>query len=110
MISNTENNILVLNIGLDQINNPKSISSSSLGKDAVNYDVILNFLVLGNINENQKILGSIYDSFKKENYSTVLVALPEQYADLPESWVLVPTIEEAFDFIEFERIQRDLGF
>mgnify|MGYP006155441799 FL=1 len=109
MISNTENNILVLDIGLDQINNPKSISAS-LAKEAVNYDVILNFLVLGNLNENQKILGSIYDSFKKENYSTLLVALPEQYADLPESWVLVPTIEEAFDFIEFERIQRDLGF
>lgn len=109
MISRTENNILVLDIGLGHINNPKCILSS-FGKEAIKHDVILNFLVLGNINENQKILGSIYDSFKKENYSTVLVALPEQYADLPESWVLLPTIEEAFDFIEFERIQRNLGF
>ena len=53
MISNTENNILVLDIGLDQINNPKSISASFV-KEAVDYDVILNFLVLGNLNENQK--------------------------------------------------------
>ena len=68
MISNIENNILVLYIGLDQINNPKSISAS-LGKEAVNYDVILDSLALGNLNKNQKILGSIYDSFKKENYS-----------------------------------------
>ena len=44
MISNIENNILVLYIGLDQINNPKSISAS-LGKEAVNYDVILNFVL-----------------------------------------------------------------
>ena len=35
---------------------------------------------------------------------------PNNTADLPETWVVVPTLEEANDFIELERIQRDLGF
>jgi hypothetical protein len=39
-----------------------------------------------------------------------MVATPEQYNDFPEDLVLVPTLEEAHDFIEMERIQRDLGF
>tara|TARA_B100000767_G_C19736907_1_gene524340 strand:+ start:450 stop:779 length:330 start_codon:yes stop_codon:yes gene_type:complete len=109
MISRTENSILVLDIGLDQIINPKSIFAS-FGKEVINHDIVLNFLFLGNLNENQKFLKSYYDFFKKENYSMVFVALPKQYADLPESWIFVPTIEEAFNFIQFERIQRDLGF
>lgn len=42
----------------------------------------------------------------------VLVLLdPELMQDLEgETWNIVPTLQEAFDFISFERMQRDLGF
>ena len=45
-----------------------------------------------------------------EDHSRILVALPEQYVDLPDDWIIVPTLGEAEDFIEMERIDRDLGF
>ena len=34
----------------------------------------------------------------------------ENKINYPESWDLVPTKQEALDFISFEQIQRELGF
>ncbi|MEJ6557561.1 MAG: hypothetical protein QNL42_03430 [Flavobacteriaceae bacterium] len=45
-----------------------------------------------------------------EDHSRILVALPEQYANLPDDWIVVPSLREAEDVIEMERIERDLGF
>jgi hypothetical protein len=40
----------------------------------------------------------------------VVVVSTDQIDSLPMDWNAVPTQEEAFDFISFERMQRDLGF
>ena len=45
-----------------------------------------------------------------DSYSRVLVTTADQLALFPESCVVVPTLGEAEDLIEMDRIQRDLGF
>ena len=48
--------------------------------------------------------------FNSNKYSTVLVIEAVDLAQFPEDCIVVPTIEEAEDFIQMERIERDLGF
>ena len=40
----------------------------------------------------------------------VVIVATDQMEDLYSEWNLVPTLQEAEDFISFERMQRDLGF
>lgn len=57
---------------------------------------------------------SHYNSFlaqiESDSHSRVLVVLNDYLALFPESVVVVPTLGEAEDVIEMERIERDLGF
>lgn len=43
-------------------------------------------------------------------YSFVVMSNRLSYDSVPDSLMLVPTLQEAFDMIEMENIQRDLGF
>ena len=45
-----------------------------------------------------------------EAHSRVLVAQNDTISLFPETLVVVPTLVEAKDLIEMERIERDLGF
>lgn len=45
-----------------------------------------------------------------ENYSRVLVTPTDFFSLFPEECIVVPTLGEAQDLIEMERIERDLGF
>lgn len=47
---------------------------------------------------------------RKGKKSFVIVAADVHYVDLPDSLVVVPTLQEAHDMIEMEEIERDLGF
>jgi len=49
-------------------------------------------------------------AFKKAAKSFVLVTNSISYEEAPENLSLVPTLQEAKDFIEMEEIERDLGF
>ena len=40
----------------------------------------------------------------------VVIVATDQMEDLYSEWNLIPTLQEAEDFISFERMQRDLGF
>lgn len=46
----------------------------------------------------------------KANKSLVLVAAGLDYNQFDENLVVVPTLQEAFDLIEMDEIERDLGF
>jgi hypothetical protein len=50
------------------------------------------------------------DNHRGKKRSFVLVTDKVSYDDLPESICVVPTLQEAMDFIEMEEIERDLGF
>lgn len=47
---------------------------------------------------------------KKNKKSLVLVNEQVTYDELPDELNLTPTLQEAYDIVEMEEIQRDLGF
>ena len=50
-------------------------------------------------------------SFQKTHSRCFVIIIPiEKKINYPESWDLVPTKQEALDFISFEQMQRELGF
>ncbi|MGB2088486.1 MAG: ribonuclease Z, partial [Psychroflexus salarius] len=58
---------------------------------------LLNFLKLSN-------------HYKSNKKSFVIVAPQIDVHQVPEELAIVPTLNEAFDIIEMENIERDLGF
>ena len=109
MILSKENNTLVLRLDEENIRDSKTFCSEYT-KEVERLDVVLDVLQIPNLNAYKKALALVLTTFQNEDNTCVTVALPKQYDDLPEAWVFVPTLEEAHDFIELERIQRDLGF
>ncbi|MEM9686553.1 MAG: ribonuclease Z [Bacteroidota bacterium] len=52
----------------------------------------------------------ISDRHKKKKKSFVIVNDTIHHDEIPEALVVVPTIQEAYDIIAMEDIERDLGF
>ena len=109
MILSKENDTLVLRLDEENVRDSK-VFCSDYAKEAKGLDVVLEALQLPNLNAHKDALAVVLATFQNEDHTCVTVALPKQYSDLPETWVFVPTLEEAHDFIELERIQCDLGF
>ena len=109
MILSKENNTLVLRLDEENVRDSK-VFCSDYAKEAKGLDVVLEVLQLPNLNAHKDALAIVLATFQNVDHTCVTVALPKQYSDLPEAWAFVPTLEEAHDFIELERIQRDLGF
>ena len=57
-----------------------------------------------------KAYGSLLLKLTAENHSRVLVADTKYLHLFPSDHIVVPTLVEANDVIEMERIERDLGF
>ena len=53
---------------------------------------------------------ALLSEIETEGYSRVLVADPAYLSLFPADCIVVPTLGEAEDLIEMERIERDLGF
>ena len=109
MILSKENNTLVLRLDEENIRDSKTFCSEYI-KEVEGGDIVLDALQLPSLNAHKGALDLVLTAFQNENNTCVVLALPKQYSDFPEAWVFVPTLEEAHDFIELERIQRDLGF
>lgn len=52
----------------------------------------------------------ISNQHRKSKHSFVIVTNKIQLEDIPDELVIVPTMQEAYDIIEMEEIERDLGF
>lgn len=52
----------------------------------------------------------ISNQHRNAKHSFVIVTNKIELEDIPEELVIVPTIQEAYDIIEMEEIERDLGF
>ena len=52
----------------------------------------------------------ISNQLKNANHSFVVVTDKVDLDDMPDEITVVPTIQEAYDIIEMEEIERDLGF
>ena len=71
------------------------VALSSLS--ALRVQDILEFLQLSNSHRNKK-------------HSFVIVTDKLRVDDIPDELVIVPTLQEAYDIIEMEEMERDLGF
>ena len=72
--------------------------------------IILNLFSFDEITSNDTLeFLEISRNHKKSGKSFVLVTDKVSYDEVPEELSLVPTIQEAKDFIEMEEIERDLG-
>ena len=52
----------------------------------------------------------ISNTHRESNHSFVIVNNSIDLDDTPDELVVVPTLQEAFDIIEMEEMERDLGF
>ena len=71
------------------------INLSSL--DAIGLEDIIEFLRLSN-------------NHRRDKKSFVVVSDKADLDEMPDEIVVVPTLQEAYDIIEMEDIERDLGF
>ena len=52
----------------------------------------------------------ISNQHRKAKHSFVLISNTMDLDDIPDELVIVPTMREAYDIIEMDEIERDLGF
>ena len=107
MIIEDHNNIL--KIKTDNINFVKLFDLDLFNVKYNNYDVILviDFLI-------DSILIDILNNWitileRTDNSLIVVVGLIDEYLIKNQSIVFVPTLNEAIDYIELEKINKDLG-
>lgn len=56
------------------------------------------------------LLDEIHELQKNKNKCIVIILPAEKQEEYSANWNLVPSLQEALDFISFEQMQRDLGF
>lgn len=76
-------------------NNNIVISLTTL--DKIHLEEIVAFLQLSNTHRASK-------------HSFVIVTNKVDFDDMPDEIIVVPTLQEAYDIIEMEEMERDLGF
>jgi len=76
-----------------------------------NNNVVINLTSLGAISKSDVVefLG-ISNQHRDGRHSFVLVSNKIEQDNIPDRLIIVPTLQEAFDIIEMEEIERDLGF
>ena len=76
-----------------------------------NDNVVINLTTLNVITLTQLVeFLQVSNQHRKAKHSFVIVANQVDFDELPDEIMIVPTLQEAFDIIEMEEIERDLGF
>ena len=76
-----------------------------------NNNIIVNLTSLGNISKNDVVeFLEISNQHRNSKHSFVLVSNNIDEDNIPDGLIIVPSLQEAFDIIEMEEIERDLGF
>lgn len=76
-----------------------------------NDNIIVNLTSLKPLNAEDVIeFLQVSNKHRKAKHSFVIVSNKIAYDNIPDELVIVPTLQEAFDIIEMEEIERDLGF
>ena len=75
-----------------------------------NNNIIVNLTSLGPIDKNQVIeFLQLSNNHRQEQHSFVIVSNKIQLEDSLDNLIIVPTLQEAYDMIEMEDMERDLG-
>ncbi|WP_026752924.1 hypothetical protein [Sediminibacter sp. Hel_I_10] len=109
IIDKNENTVIITQEKLGLIDFVKRIESS--------YDTFKNNNIIVNINTlKQADVASIVEflqlsnNHRGANHSFVVVSDSADLDKMPDEIIVVPTVKEAYDVIEMEDMERDLGF
>lgn len=110
MILDRQENILIITQEVpNTVELVKKINASY--NEIKNDNVIVNLFSFGNISKSDLVeFLQLSKTHRASKHSFVIVANNISDDDLPEAIITVPTLQEAFDIIEMEEIERDLGF
>ena len=76
-----------------------------------NDNIIVNLTSLKSLKAEDVIeFLQVSNKHRKAKHSFVIVSNKIADDNIPDELVIVPTLQEAFDIIEMEEIERDLGF
>ncbi|AXT59793.1 ribonuclease Z [Aquimarina sp. AD10] len=76
-----------------------------------NDNIIINLFSLDHISvDDINEFLRISNQHKTSKHSFVIVTNKITYDDVPGDITIVPTLQEAYDLVEMEEIERDLGF
>ncbi|AXG72017.1 hypothetical protein KORDIASMS9_04279 [Kordia sp. SMS9] len=110
MILDKQENILI--ITQESSNIIELVQKIEARYDEVQHDnIIVNLFSFGNLTKTN--LGEflkLSKTHRAAKHSFVIVTNKISTDELPEGIMTVPTLQEAFDIIEMEEIERDLGF
>ena len=80
-------------------------------KNIENDNIVVNLATLNKVSANDIIeFLQISNTHRATNHSFVLVNNSIDLDETSDDLVVVPTLQEAFDIIEMEEMERDLGF
>jgi len=76
-----------------------------------NDNIIVNLTSLRQLTTNDAIeFLQVSNQHRSQKHSFILVSDSIDLDDIPDELMIVPTLQEAYDVIEMEDIERDLGF
>ena len=76
-----------------------------------NDNVVINLTTLETITLPQIVeFLKVSNQHRQAKHSFVIVTDQVDYDEMPDEMIIVPTLQEAYDIIEMEEIERDLGF
>ncbi len=110
MIFNRKDNITILT--QEKASIPKLVQEISQSYEKFCSDSIIVNLVPQKEVKSSDVLKflQISNQHRESKHSFVIVANSIELDDIPDEIIVVPTLQEAFDIIEMEEIERDLGF
>ncbi len=76
-----------------------------------NDNIIINLTSLNRLKTADAIeFLQLSDQHRNTKHSFIIVTNKIDLDDIPDELLIVPTLQEAYDIIEMEEIERDLGF
>lgn len=76
-----------------------------------NDNIIINLTSLGFLSTRDVVeFLQLSNTHRSAKHSFVLVSNTIELDDIPEELIIAPTLQEAYDIIEMEDMERDLGF
>ncbi len=110
MILDKQENILI--ITQESTNTIELVKKIDARYDEVKNDnIIVNLFSFENLTKSDLVeFLQISKKHRQAKHSFVIVTNKISSYDLPEAIMTVPSLQEAFDIIEMEEIERDLGF
>jgi len=73
-------------------------------------NIIINLFSFDEVTVNDVLeFSQLSETHRNKNKSFVIVTDTISYESIPDQLIVVPTLQEAFDLIEMDEIERDLG-